>query len=531
MITTLNYETPNPEDAARAIAHINAADDAPGNSYIAVAIDGDDTPDAFAANTTLDRVEKIIKWVYSDHVPTHIGNTVIIVKTCKSGKVDKRYTPLMLHIYHEQDASEETDNAARDAPEMVECACCGELHPADELIETASRDMVCADCILRYYTRCDHCGEWTPTEDLEPVYNDDERQTLAGLWCPDCIREDAHECVCCSQFFTDICIEDEYAPEYGHCVSMCHCCYEDSYIMCEECGDLISIDRAEMVGGVWYCHCCAPETRNEFVENYGSTYATQFLALDGESASRSNTPFLGIELETDCENCFDDAASYLHGLFGGWADLKSDCSIGDGGIEIAAQPQTPRFALTSYLWHDAIKELSRMGATSHDAGTCGLHVHIDRVFLNAPYMACTLDRLFQTHRKEWYKFSRRTPGQLETYAKFGVSEYGVLMTPKQKREAWNVDKRKYDRYQVVNLSNIETIEVRLWRGTLREKTFRATIEATAALAYLAHDLSETEAENVELWTWHSLTLHMVNTLKRYRLPYSDLLEYLSEKGL
>lgn len=428
-------------------------------------------------------------------------------------------------------ATDEPTDAARDAPTTSTCDCCGEEHADDELIETAGGEQVCSDCITRCYTRCDHCGKWVLTEDLEAVYNDDTRQTLAGLWCPDCIEEDAHQCVCCYQYFTEIDIEEEYSQAHGCHVDMCHCCYDGSYVRCVDCGDIVDIDYAEYVRGEWYCHGCAPETNSEYIDEYGSTYATQFLALDDECANRALVPYLGIELETDCSGCFESAASCLHGLFDDLADLKEDSSIGDGGIEIAAQPQTPRFALVSYLWHDALGELARMGATSHDAGTCGLHVHIDRAYLDAPYMACTLDRLFQTHKEEWRIFSRRTPGQIDTWSKFGSIGYEYGLTPKQKRAAWDKEKRRYDRYQVVNLSNSETIEIRLWRGTLREKTFRATIEATAALAYLAHDLSEAEAEDVELWTWPSLTLHMINVLKKYRLPYSDLLDYLHERGL
>ena len=430
---------------------------------------------------------------------------------------------------YETSRDENTD-AARDAPETSTCDCCGEEHAADELTETADGEQVCNDCLNRYYTQCDHCGEWVLTEDLEAVYNDDERQTLAGFWCADCIEKDARQCVCCDQYFTGVSIENEYSQAHGCYISMCHCCYDGAYIYCENCGELVNIDYATCVDGEWYCETCAPDT-NEYIDEYGSTYATRFLALDDECANRALVPYLGIELETDCKGCFESAASYLRGLFGNLADLKQDSSIGYGGIEIAAQPQTPRFALVGYLWHDAISELSRMGATSHSAGTCGLHVHIDRAYLDAPYMACTLDRLFQTHRDEWRVFSRRTPGQIDTWTKFGTIGYEYGLTPKQKRAAWDKEKRRYDRYQVVNLSNSETIEIRLWRGTLREKTFRATIEATAALAYLAHDLSEAEAEDVELWTWHSLTLHMINALKKYRLPYSDLLDYLRERGL
>lgn len=428
-------------------------------------------------------------------------------------------------------ASDEPTDAARDAPETFTCDHCGAEHAADELTETRDGEQVCDECLYRYYSQCDHCWALVLADELEAVYNDNCRQTFDGLWCPDCIENDARECDDCGQHFTSTCINGVYSQAHGHDVNICMNCFDGRYIVCEACGELVDIDYAVCVDDMWYCPSCAPDTGSEHVHEYGSTYATRFLALDGEKAERGNVPFLGIELETDCSGCFEEAAAMLDRCFEGNADLKRDSSIGDGGIEIAAQPQTPRFALVSHLWHDALGKLSRMGATSHDAGTCGLHVHIDRAFLNAPYMACTLDRLFQTHKEEWRAFSRRTLGQIDTWSKFGSIGYEYGLTPKEKREAWDKEKRRFDRYQVVNLSNSETIEIRLWRGTLREKTFRATIEATAALAYLAHDLSETDAEDVELWTWPSLTLHMVNTLKKHRLPYVDLLGYLYERGL
>lgn len=423
-----------------------------------------------------------------------------------------------------------TTDSARDAPEMVECTCCGELHPADELIETAYGDMVCSDCIERFYTKCDRCKEWYPTENLEAVYNDDCEQTLAGLWCVDCIEDHGSVCDDCGQCFVSTYIDGVHSQAHGCTVNICSNCCDNTYVVCESCGDLVDIDYAYYRGGAWYCSDCDP--CRGYVREYGSTYAVRFLALDDENANRVCVPYLGIELETDCSGCFEEAAAMLNSAFEDDADLKQDTSIGDSGIEIAAQPQTPAYALSDESpWSYVLTQLSRYGATSHDACTCGFHIHIDRAFLDAPYMACTLDRLFQTHKDEWKIFSRRTSGQIDHWSKFGTIGYEYGLTPKEKREAWDKEKRRFDRHQVVNLSNADTIEIRLWRGTLREKTFRATIEATAALAYLAHDLSETEAEDVEFWSWSSLTLHMINTLKRYHLPYVDLLGYLYEKGL
>ena len=49
-----------------------------------------------------------------------------------------------------------------------------------------------------------------------------------------------------------------------------------------------------------------------------------------------------------------------------------------------------------------------------------------------------------------------------------------------------------NRYYSVNLTNDNTIEIRLWRGTLNPQTFEATLKFTARLAELCKNTRAVE---------------------------------------
>ena len=75
------------------------------------------------------------------------------------------------------------------------------------------------------------------------------------------------------------------------------------------------------------------------------------------------------------------------------------------------------------------------------------------------------------------------------------------------------------RYHAVNLSNKNTVEIRLFRGTLRYKTFIATLQFTATLVRYAKQVTLTD-----IWrtTWNDVF---------YNTEYEELREYLKERGL
>ena len=48
------------------------------------------------------------------------------------------------------------------------------------------------------------------------------------------------------------------------------------------------------------------------------------------------------------------------------------------------------------------------------------------------------------------------------------------------------------RYYAVNLTNSETVEIRLWKGTLNPETFEATLRFTARLAEICKIITAVE---------------------------------------
>ena len=85
-------------------------------------------------------------------------------------------------------------------------------------------------------------------------------------------------------------------------------------------------------------------------------------------------------------------------------------------------------------------------------------------------------------------FSRRNRGQADTWAKSRKSdrcEKNWIKRSIKDAKGWAAYN---DRYFAVNLVNTNTVEIRLWRGTLNLETFMATLKFTARLAELCREV-------------------------------------------
>lgn len=453
-----------------------------------------------------------------------------------------------------------------DDPELVPCEHCGQLVPRSELCDVYTGDAVrnwCEECAETDATECDRCGTLTATDDLSKVDGDN--------WCSECV--DYHACWCdhcndyhdysgfaavvvdwrgCTEDWCEGCV-DEYATRCEDCDTLfdpdscgasldmydgetrdvCPSC-EDNYYRCDDCGDYVSGDRVISDDyGDTYCPNCARDNSPD-LQGYGHTYADDFFSVHMDP-----TPalYMGIELETEPTDGRPGALATEVCDAGGRERLccKYDGSL-ENGCEIVTQPMTPAYHLTSDMWPAVLEACREHGTTSHDNRRCGLHVHVSRSYFGHGYEAdtriCTLDRLIQTHSEEWRRFARRTVGQLDQWAAIETPEaLGIEPTdaPAIKREKWGKQKSRCSRYRALNLTNFATVEFRLWRGSLNPETLRATIEATAALAIVAHDVHDAEA--VEGWSWGVLKRELVNALGRYGLPSDDLTAYLTRRGL
>ena len=161
-------------------------------------------------------------------------------------------------------------------------------------------------------------------------------------------------------------------------------------------------------------------------------------------------------------------------------------------------------------------------AVSHNTRTCGLHVHCDRNFFGDDDIVqeAVIGRIVYFVEKHWselVRFSRRTSDTLERWA----ARYATISPTTQETFKKAKDKRM-GRYVAVNLENYETIEFRLFRGTLRYETFIATLQLVHEICHAAVDLTDREMENL---SWSEFVLRIDKDSR------SELVDYLKSKRL
>lgn len=390
----------------------------------------------------------------------------------------------------------------------------------------------CNDCIEYYASWCDHCESYCEEgHDVATVdacsYNGQRHET----WCTRCVEHDAVECDDCSQLYEAGAIS-AYDTSDGERV-LCTSCVSDNYYTCDDCGCLVCNDDVEEINGCYYCPSCADD-HSSALHSYHHTQGNVFWITANDhkqwwqlNMEESKELYVGVELETDYNDDADDLANDISVLYGAdCLECKHDGSLDRNGVEIVSQPMTARAHLDSDMWADVIDAVRRHGGTSHDAVTCGLHMHLSRAAI-ADRSAYRIDRVFHRFEPQMINFSRRTPSQMSWCR---INDDGVCKesTTADRKKKWTDHKRYAGRYEAVNDTNANTVEIRLWRGTLNLVTLRATIEFTAGIAFACNDMSDDDMENV---TWDDFKSLVFNALKSNDIPTDDLTAYLARRGL
>ena len=352
------------------------------------------------------------------------------------------------------------------------CSLCGETVGSDEGYELDDQ-ILCETCLEENTLICTECGE--------RIWNDDNSGTRDIPLCHHCYDRDYTNCDCCGRlirfcdaYYTD---DDEDTP-------LCYDCY------------------ARSENGAIHDYSYRPEP---IFYGEGSRYFGVELELDrgGESSRNANTIL-------ELANYSDE---YIY--------CKHDGSL-DNGFEIVTHPMTYAFHRDHMPWQDILAKAASMGYVSHQSGTCGLHVHVNRNSFGETVLeqeACIARILyfFEAHWQELLRFSRRTETQLKRWA----ARYGYKEEP---REILDHAKKGYHggRYTSVNLTNFDTIEIRIFRGTLRYETLIATLQLLNELCDAAILLSD---EEIKQQTWSSF----VAGLSPERYP--ELIQYLKGRQL
>jgi hypothetical protein len=384
---------------------------------------------------------------------------------------------------------------------------------------------VCQNCADTYMVRCRDCGFLMFPDQGYTYYELGTGRATNERICPECY-EDYTECNHCRGLINTE--EDQFYRDVDG-FTVCEIC-RDYYVFCEDCERLVHIDDAifNQDDCNFYCRSCA-EDRGLFdddddeivIHDYDYKPEPIFHILPSECLhylnEKDETPlFLGVELEIDEGGKNHENARYI--IEGGYPDflyVKRDGSLYNG-FEIVSHPATLAFHLIEAGWDEVLRRAERKGYTSHDNKRCGLHIHINRDFWGKDKVLQEIGELkllifFERFWNEIVKFSRRTQKQIERFC----AKYQTVDIKVAKKENGE------NRYYAINFRNSNTIEIRIFRGTLKLLSFYATLQFVHHLCYY---LREKDTKELQKSTW----VGFVDSVPEWMI---ELKQYLKEKGL
>ena len=345
-----------------------------------------------------------------------------------------------------------------------------------------------------WYRHCQYCGEaWTKRE-----------------VCDTC-QEITTPCCHCANYTHR---NDAYYDRNGS--ALCPSCV-DTYSVCENCGNWTNYGDL--------CEDCEEEESSQFIHQHGYKPRPLFHPQN----NNDNSLFLGIELETDkYREDIDIVAENLlqHSQDESLFYLAEDGSL-DNGIEIITHPCTLDYHKVDFPWAKLIEIVREGGGLSHNTNTCGLHIHFNMQYLgdrDSKENDFNLLKLLYIFEKFWDKlvtFSRRDSSQLHwcgKYSKLKGKESEDIATVKEYKCGLS------GKHVALNILNHSTVEVRLFRGTLKLSTFYASLEF---VDFLVNFIKNHNARYIYKLTWEQL---MENTSKKEK-QYPYLIPYLKEKQL
>lgn len=355
--------------------------------------------------------------------------------------------------------------------EKLVCSVCG-VTLSEETTKEFNGQIMCEHCFDANTTTCDNCGDRIWAENSEGDSN------------------------------------------YTLCVH----CYEYHYTTCEHCGRLIHNEDANYEDDdddYPYCYDCYQKLQEKAIRNYHYKPEPIFYG--------SGNLFYGVELEVDKGGEYEENAQVLLDIAnknGERIYCKHDGSLNDG-FEIVSHPMSLDYHINNMNWADIFERAISLNYRSHNTSTCGLHIHCSRSAFGKNYeeQERAIGRVIFFTEKNWcelVKLSRRTPENLNHWA----AKYATISSTTEETYKKAKDKRM-GRYVAVNLENYNTIEMRMFRGTLCYKTFMATLQLVDEICYWAINLSDNEMEEL---SWSDFVAKIPP--KKF-----ELIEYLKSKRL
>ena len=430
--------------------------------------------------------------VHHEQAVRDLYNTLVSEKTEKMVKTERAICPSCEHFILE-------DNAPR------------RFHGVNAIYKDEER-FVHAKCSFTCYSDNydDSCGRtFVRIPNAHPGVDVFRNEKL----CYECFEafsdsSDLRECPsCCHYYYFEDLIYSERNDD-----SYCRSCYRQLYYECSDCGEEYQQDdghscRSEYDSRIYdYGHKPTPKFFGKAPYYFGLELEIE--QIDGDSVSEG----VDIVLEDS------DRARRIY--------LKEDGSLSNG-FEIVTHPHSLSEFQTVMKW-DFLSQLSKANFRSWDTSTCGLHVHISRTAFDDDNHLIRFTKMIYDNKNA----VRTLAGRQSDYARFNdsISAGGVGLIRKIKNGMTNDG-----HVAAVNIETYEgsTVEVRVFRGSLRKERVLSSIEFCHAVVEHTRNMKISPKDRPMSWTkflsfvsnnsvrYPNLNLVLDQVLNVYRQPTAE----------
>jgi hypothetical protein len=283
---------------------------------------------------------------------------------------------------------------------------------------------------------------------------------------------------------------------------ICQGCYDREVYVCERCGEAMWADESYTVGCDTWCTRCADyhsaycyecDERYDTDYDYDHEHDQQGL-LDYNDTPllhfRGEDPhgyYLGLELEMEdtTGHSISSAVDQVNdGALAGHFYCKSDGSLYDG-MEMVSHPMSLSYwqGMESKV-SNLTAALRSLGMRSWNTETAGIHVHVSaEAFGGSDKHLWLFQQMFYRNADAVSKYAGRESDQ---WARIRVATGDVTYYTKTRKAGGYYDLR---RYMAVNLTNRNTVEIRVFRGSLNPNRVYANLELVHALVEYTRNLS------------------------------------------
>jgi hypothetical protein len=207
---------------------------------------------------------------------------------------------------------------------------------------------------------------------------------------------------------------------------------------------------------------------------------------------RKSQIFLGLELEIEVNEDYSrsDKAEMILSNIGVYTDNQNDrytycLAEDDGSLNHGFELVTGYTGLDVHEKQLAYFKKPIRGLRSHDTSTCGLHIHIDKHNVTLNHATKMILFMNDSGNQKLIKTIARRSSNRFCKVLNKKADYSWLKSAKRSSDP--LRQLNEDRYECLNFHNDNTIEFRLFKGTLKFESIMSCLEFTYATWFFCKD--------------------------------------------